>query len=119
MMRSGFMDDYTVEPENKRPKRNKNWLLPIIIGIVVGAVLMFVLYPNISNISSITDNEESENEGTEQKRPAKQAQLQVDVSTQITDIVDEISETVVGVTNIQQRADFWSGGNGIDEEAGT
>src|SRR5699024_12521732 len=39
------------------------------------------------------------------------------VSYQITDVVDNVSATIVGVTNIQKRADFWSG----DEvnEAGT
>jgi len=40
------------------------------------------------------------------------------VSTQITEIVEEVSPAVVGVTNIQRRADFWQQGE-TDSEAGT
>src|SRR5699024_8663868 len=41
----------------------------------------------------------------------------VDVSTQITDIVEEVSPAVVGVTNIQMRSDFWQ--QAETSEAGT
>lgn len=111
------MDDYTDESEHKSPKKKKGWLLPVIIGITVGAILMFVLYPNITNNGDLTDDEESTEEEKAQDSPTKQGQLQVDVSTQITDIVDDVSATVVGVTNIQQQADFWSGDEA--DEAGT
>lgn len=111
------MDDYTDESEHKSPKKKKGWLLPIIIGVTVGAILMFVLYPNITNNGDLTDDEESTEEEKAQDSPTKQGQLQVDVSTQITDIVDDVSATVVGVTNIQQQADFWSGDEA--DEAGT
>src|SRR5690625_559545 len=117
MTRSGFMDDYTDKFEHKSPKKKKGWLLPVIIGITVGAILMFVLYPNITNNGDLTDDEESTEEEKAQDGPTKQGQLQVDVSTQITDIVDDVSATVVGVTNIQQQADFWSGDEA--DEAGT
>src|SRR5690625_2867394 len=117
MTRSGFMDDYTDESEHKSPKKKKGWLLPVIIGITVGAILMFILYPNITNNGDLTDDEESNEEEKAQDSPTKQGQLQVDVSTQITDIVDDVSATVVGVTNIQQQADFWSGDEA--DEAGT
>jgi len=111
------MDDYTDESEHKSPKKKKGWLLPVIIGITVGAILMFILYPNITNNGDLTDDEESNEEEKAQDSPTKQGQLQVDVSTQITDIVDDVSATVVGVTNIQQQADFWSGDEA--DEAGT
>src|SRR5690625_3458131 len=117
MTRSGFMDDYTDESEHKSPKKKKGWLLPVIIGITVGAILMFILYPNITNNGDLTDDEESTEEKKAQESPTKQGQLQVDVSTQITDVVDDVSATVVGVTNIQQQADFWSGDEA--DEAGT
>lgn len=111
------MDDYTDESEHKSPKKKKGWLLPVIIGITVGAILMFILYPNITNNGDLTDDEESTEEEKVQDSPTKQGQLQVDVSTQITNIVDDVSATVVGVTNIQQQADFWSGDEA--DEAGT
>src|SRR5699024_12748682 len=38
--------------------------------------------------------------------------VNVNVSTQITDVVDKISDAVVGITNIQTRGDFW-----MEEEA--
>jgi len=49
-------------------------------------------------------------------KPSK-SKVSVDVSTQITDIVEEVSPAVVGVTNIQNRADFWQQGEA--SEAGT
>src|SRR5699024_1553440 len=47
----------------------------------------------------------------------KQEAVHVDVSTQITDIVEEVSPAVVGVTNIQMRSDFWQ--QAETSEAGT
>src|SRR5699024_6644312 len=43
--------------------------------------------------------------------------VNVNVSTQITDVVDKISDAVVGITNIQTRGDFWM--QEEEDEAGT
>jgi len=42
----GYYDDHVKKPEP--PKKRGNWILPIIIGVVVGALLMLVIYPSLS-----------------------------------------------------------------------
>src|SRR5699024_7194698 len=46
-----------------------------------------------------------------------QSVMNVDINTQLTDIVGEVSPAVVGVTNIQLQNDFWEQEGG--SEAGT
>ncbi len=108
-----FMGYYTDKPANKK---GGGWFLPIIIGLVVGALLMIVVYPNfIGNKVVVNDN--NENNGTTTNDDGVKEHVNVDVSTQITDIVGEVSSAVVGVTNIQNRSDFWQDGEA--SEAGT
>ena len=105
------MDDYT----KKASKRRRNWIFPIIIAIGLGLMLILVIYPNLTPDKEMTGKEEQSHQTKDGLGPNETIQL--NVSTQITDVVDNVSATIVGVTNIQKRADFWSG----DEinEAGT
>lgn len=109
-----FMGYYTDQP----PKKGGNWTVPIVIGLIVGALLMLVIYPNIAGKNAAIDEEPQENQdGADSDHIVKQERVQVDVSTQITDIVERVSPAVVGVTNIQMRSDFWQQGQA--SEAGT
>ena len=46
---------------------------------------------------------------TAQKIDAKQIEhISIDVNTDVTEIVEEVADTVVGVTNLQTVRDFWS-----------
>ena len=116
----GYYDDHVKKPEP--PKKRGNWILPIIIGVVVGVLLMLVIYPSLSGNNVVL--KENENDNTEETRDDDDSsnkveqQVSVEVSTQITEIVEEVSPAVVGVTNIQRRADFWQQGE-TDSEAGT
>src|SRR5699024_10879096 len=47
----------------------------------------------------------------------KKDYVELDVTTQITKVVEEVSPAVVGVTNIRQQRDFWQQQG--DSEAGT
>ena len=106
------MDDYTKKANGKR---KRNWIFPIIIAIGLGLMLILVIYPNLTPDKEMTGKEEQSHQTKDGLGPNETIQL--NVSTQITDVVDNVSATIVGVTNIQKRADFWSG----DEvnEAGT
>lgn len=104
------MGYYTDKTTNQRRKKPGGWLLPVIIGTVVGALLMFVIYPNFSDEESATESADEGNKVTNE-------QINVNVSTQITNVVGEVSAAVVGVTNIQTRSDFWS--QEESSEAGT
>src|SRR5690625_1530314 len=115
------MDTYN---NNQVPNRNDNspksslrWLMPTVFGIIIGVVIAILL---ITTILGITD--QGTQEGTNQEAPSETPsqpaqQVNVDVSTQITEIVERVLPTVLGVTNIQQRADFWR--QQEDSEAGT
>src|SRR5699024_11967028 len=85
--------------------------MPIIIAIGVGVLLLLVIYPNFSgNNAALTgnDNENEQADPGQEDSPAKpNTNVSVDVTTQVTDIVENVSHAVVGVTNIQTRADFW------------
>ncbi len=116
----GYYDDHVKKPEP--PKKRGNWILPIIIGVVVGALLMLVIYPSLSgNNVVLKENEDDNTEETQNDEESSnkvEQQVSIEVSTQITEIVEEVSPAVVGVTNIQRRADFWQQGE-TDSEAGT
>lgn len=108
------MGYYTDQP----PKKRSNWTLPIVIGLLVGGLLMLVIYPNLAGKNVAIDEETEENQDVaDTDNIVKQERVQVDVSTQITDIVERVSPAVVGVTNIQMRSDFWQQGEA--SEAGT
>lgn len=111
------MGYYSDRPSNKK---GGGWLLPIIIGLAVGILLMLVISPNFTGKNVVLDeNEQNEQneQGTETTEEGIREHVNVDVSTQITEIVDNVSPAVVGVTNIQSRSDFWQQGEA--SEAGT
>lgn len=106
------MGYYSDKPANKKWG---GWLLPIIIGLGVGILLMLVIYPNFTGKNAVLNNDDEQ--GTVTTEDGIREHINVDVSTQITDVVENVSPAVVGVTNIQQRADFWQQGEA--SEAGT
>lgn len=109
------MGYYTDEPP-KKPNKKGGWTLPIVIGLIVGALLMLVIYPNLAGKNVAIEDENNMNK--KEETIVQKEEVHVDVSTQITDIVERVSPAVVGVTNIQMRADFWQQGESSDE-AGT
>ncbi|HLR72668.1 MAG TPA: S1C family serine protease [Pseudogracilibacillus sp.] len=99
-------DDY------KKDKRKRVWLG--VIGISFFIIFLMMVSPKVD-----TKNEVKEKD-VGQKAPESELQttpISVDVSSQIIEVVEQVSSAIVGITNIQKRADFWSG----DEinEAGT
>jgi len=118
----GYYDDHM---RTNKPKRK--WLLPSILGFILGTVAIFLLIPalfqanllpydlsaNDETEERVQNNTESGNsEGVNEVR-----NVNVDITTQITDIVDDVSEAVVGVVNIQNQSIF--GRQPTTNEAGT
>lgn len=115
-----YYDDGT----KKRRKSNKrnNWLLTFVVGFVLGAFLFAILLPNLIQhellpYQIIMPNNQSrainqqEQGGNEFPTPLASG-MSVDISTQVTTIVEQVMPTVVGVENIQAYSSgFWEQGS--------
>lgn len=98
------------------PKKKRSWLF-VIARIAIGVFVIALLMPSLNKMNvlpdawtpSQTNNPPAENQASPTKMnnavPAKN--LSVDISTQITDIVGEVSPAVVGINNIQNTGEFW------------
>lgn len=115
-------DEHHNNNESQEEKR-RSWLTPMLLGIIIGILLVSIAMPNVfemvesknsqSNNDTNNDNNttENSNNNTEQwandQTSSETSYVNVDVTTQITDVVEKVSPAVVGVTNIQLQADFW------------
>ncbi|MDC3415062.1 S1C family serine protease [Terrihalobacillus insolitus] len=107
----GYYDDH----HNQKRRKNKRtgWLLPSIIGGIVGAVMMLLLLPsfNQSDLSPFGSTEQQGNADDEQNDVAgnnpSTKNMNVNITTQITDVVEQVAPAVVGVVSIQQQSNFW------------
>lgn len=106
----GYYDqNYPPNPHRRRKKRG--WLVPALLGVIIGILLVVVALPALqeNNVLPGNTSEQSQlesssmNEGSQGSSNA----VNVDVSTQVTDVVEQVTPAVVGVINIQQQGDFW------------
>ncbi|WP_152657501.1 S1C family serine protease [Oceanobacillus sp. CFH 90083] len=114
------------DQSNQPHKENKGkWLVPLLLGIIIGGILVLLINPDFL---------QGESENTEQISPAEEKNngetpsgsngnattdqpMQIDVSTQLTEIIEHVTPAVVGITNIQQNVSWGAGADGV--EAGT
>ncbi|MFD1019444.1 S1C family serine protease [Thalassobacillus hwangdonensis] len=105
----GYYDDHS--PAESHQKK-KSWVMPTIVGIILGAVLVLLALPALiqSNMLpydiTIPDDESGLVDEDEALTGAEQ-NIQVDVNTQVTEVVEEVSPAVVGVVNMQSQSSFW------------
>lgn len=92
------MEEFNTMPKSRRPK-NSNTFLVGLIGVVVGALLVWILTPTEST-KKLTELVKEENQVQEER-------VSVDIQTDVTDVVDKVANSVVGVTNLQTVRDFW------------
>lgn len=106
---------------NQPNGRKNSWLIPVLLGIVIGVLLVTAALPALvrSGVIPVSD-QVSNNSGTDNgsNKITSQKAVQVDVSSKVTDVVEKVSPAVVGVTNLQKSRDFWQQ-NGEEGEAGT
>src|SRR5699024_8502614 len=98
------MDDLNNwSPPPKKKSSNSGAFLAGIIGVVVVALLIWILTPT-------TPNQQSSKETTEQgqNQTVIEEQVNFDIHTDLTEVVDQSTNSVVGVTNLQTVDDFWS-----------
>lgn len=107
----------------EEPRKKNNWLIPILLGVIIGILLVVVALPVVMESDLVSDNKTENQQGSNNKPGASSTGVNdgvvnVDIQTELTKVVEEVSPAVVGVTNIQLTNDFWEqDGNG--SEAGT
>ncbi|GIO20191.1 putative serine protease YyxA [Oceanobacillus oncorhynchi subsp. incaldanensis] len=117
--------EYNDQPNQPQPgpdKKNKGkWLIPLLLGIIIGGILVLLINPDFlrnENTAQISPaGEEENNENADSNGVLEDQPMQVDVSTQLTEIIEQVTPAVVGITNIQQNVSWGAEADGI--EAGT
>lgn len=97
------MDDFnswTPPPKKKRTNFSGAFLTGLI-GVVVGALLVWILTPTERSQSTLS-------ESTEPSTNVVEERVNYDIHTELTDVVERSTNSVVGVTNLQTIRDFWS-----------
>ncbi|QGQ48534.1 S1C family serine protease [Metabacillus sediminilitoris] len=108
----GYYDqDYENENTKKQKGNRGGWFLAGLIGAIFGGFLMLVAIPTLSNLDFLPYDMDLSGEETEEDDPAVTTgptkNISVNVNTAITEVVDEVSDAVVGVVNLQE-AGFWN-----------
>ncbi|SDC46981.1 serine protease Do [Terribacillus halophilus] len=99
-----YFDDQHREPE--KPKRRASWLLPAILGGIIGAGIVLLVAYGLDRDSLMPNDQSQQGEATQLAADSDQnlnlQNVSVDVQSGITEIVDETAPAVVGVVNLQQ-----------------
>ncbi|MFD2045666.1 S1C family serine protease [Ornithinibacillus salinisoli] len=113
----GYYDNHY--PPNPHRKKGNRWLVPLLLGVVIGILLVSVAIPAVFN-SNLVDNQQGNYDSaeiTQGNNNDNPSSMSVDITTQITNVVQQVAPTVVGVTNIQRQNSFLQQQEGT--EAGT
>ncbi|WP_458411529.1 S1C family serine protease [Schinkia sp. CFF1] len=108
------MGYYDQDYENKRMKGNRGgFFLPTLVGAILGALIVIFTIPALSKYDVLPYNltpkgaETEQAAGTGPQGNVGQAQnVNVNITSAVTDAVNKVSDAVVGVINIQQTG-FW------------
>lgn len=96
------------EEENKRRSKKGSskagYFFSGLAGVIIGALLIWLLVPSMSNQLPSSSHSTNSNNGTE----STITQTATEVTTDITTAVESVSEAVVGITNMQEVSDFWN-----------
>lgn len=107
----GYYDQDYENYDAKRQKGNRGgWFLAGLVGAILGGLLVFFALPALSNFLPYEMNlgeEATDQQGQTVEDTGPIKNVSVDVNSAITGIVDEVSDAVVGVVNLQE-AGFWS-----------
>ncbi len=117
-------EQQTTEKPHQKSKKNKNWFSNILAGMV-GAALTLTFALAVNDFSPTFNQEDHTTQiqsslvSTETSNLAD-VQETSSVSTPITKTVEEASQAIVGVVNIQETNPFFSrNGNSQSKESGT
>ncbi|GGJ89784.1 putative serine protease YyxA [Lentibacillus kapialis] len=117
----GYFDDEREEGHKKR-----RWIGPVFAGIIIGIIIALIALPGVLQSGFLSEawnnDRETAQDSTDSNhtRPESSGFVSVNVSSQITEVVDKVTPAVVGVINIQRQGDFWQQQEGQQQsEAGS
>ncbi|MEH7239183.1 S1C family serine protease [Bacillus sp. JJ1562] len=113
----GYYDQDYVNRKFRRRGGRGGWFFAAFVGAFIGALLVIILLPTLSKYHLLPFEEnavpEEENglDDVEKKAPTTgenvQQTINVNVTSEITNAVNRVSEAVVGIVNLKQT-NFWS-----------
>ncbi|EGL82373.1 peptidase S1 and S6 chymotrypsin/Hap [Caldalkalibacillus thermarum TA2.A1] len=104
----GFYDEgFNQSPRKRQPR---TWLVALVSAVIGGLVagIMLPLLADAGLISGSLVNEAVNSPDTPASTgPTQYQRMSVEVTSDITEVVEKVSDAIVGVVNIQQTADFF------------
>ncbi|WP_226582219.1 S1C family serine protease [Halobacillus litoralis] len=107
----GYYDDHSPSSQQKRNRRR--WVMPTLVGGILGAVLVLLALPALVQTEllpydmTIPEDESGLVQDDQGLTGGTTKNVELDVTTQITKVVDEVTPSVVGVVNLQTQENFW------------
>ncbi|QAS52913.1 S1C family serine protease [Halobacillus litoralis] len=111
----GYYDDHS--PATRQKKHRRRWVMPTIVGGILGAVLVLLALPALVQTEllpydiTIPEDESGLVQDDQNLTGNTTKNVELDVKTQITDVVEKVTPSVVGVVNIQSQENFWQQNN--------
>jgi serine protease Do len=100
----GYYDQHY--PPNPHRRKKRGWLIPALLGVIIGILLVAVAMPALFG-TNVLPGQENELAGSSTPGKAGTKHVNIDVTTKVTEVVENVSPAVIGVTNIQRQANFW------------
>lgn len=88
-------------PPPPEPPKRRGGFLSALFGAILGGLLVWLL---MFTVGGGTDDSSSQSG----KDSSNSEQVSVDIHSDLTDVVENSTDTVVGITNLQRGQDFWN-----------
>ncbi|CAI9394255.1 Serine protease Do-like HtrA [Bacillus sp. T2.9-1] len=108
--------DYGNQGDGQKKRSRKGYFFSGFIGAIIGAVLVLLISPRLTDLAILPNKEES-GSVISNSEGVKTQNVSLNVETDVTKAVDKAADSVVGITNLQS-SNFWADET-TAEEAGT
>ena len=108
--------DYGNQGDGQKKRSRKGYFFSGFIGAIIGAVLVLLISPHLTDLVIFPNKEES-GSVISNSEGVKTQNVSLNVETDVTKAVDKAADSVVGITNLQS-SNFWADET-TAEEAGT